>query len=56
MIAQAYWVECYEGRIAAVRTENEGYSATDAHMAVLAEACAALGWKEKDLRNRLFVS
>ncbi|KAJ9267506.1 hypothetical protein DTO212C5_5982 [Paecilomyces variotii] len=55
MIAQAYWVECYEARIAAVRTENEGYSATDAHMAVLAEACAALGWKEKDLRNRLAI-
>jgi hypothetical protein len=56
MVVQAYWIECYEARIAALRTEKPDCSATEARMAVLTEACAVLGWKEKDLRNRLSVS
>lgn len=55
MIVQAYWIECYEARIAARRAENPDFSATEARMAVLTEGCAVLGWKEKDLRNRLWV-
>lgn len=56
MIVQAYWVECYEARIAVIRLENPRYSSTEARMAALKEACAVLNWKEKDLRNRMFVS
>lgn len=52
MIVQAYWVECYEARIAVIRLENPRYSSTEARMAALKEACAVLNWKEKDLRNR----
>lgn len=56
MIVQAYWIECYEARIAVIRLENPRYSSTEARMAALKEACAVLNWKEKDLRNRMFVS
>lgn len=55
MIVQAYWIECYEARIAVIRLENPRYSSTEAKMAALKEACAVLHWKEKDLRNRMYV-
>lgn len=55
MIVQAYWIECYEARIAVIRLENPRYSSTDARMVALKEACAVLKWKEKDLRNRMYV-
>ena len=55
MIVQAYWIECYEARIAVIRLENPRYSSTDAKMAALKEACSVLNWKEKDLRNRMYV-
>lgn len=54
MIVQAYWIECYEARIAVIRLENPRYSSTEAKMAALKEACAVLHWKEKDLRNRMY--
>lgn len=56
MIVQAYWVECYESRISSICLENPTFSATQARMAVLKEACNALGWQEKDLRNRMWVA
>lgn len=55
MIVQAYWIECYEARIAVIRLENPRYSSTEARMVALKEACAVLNWKEKDLRNRMYV-
>ena len=55
MIVQAYWIECYEARLAVIRLENPHYSSTEVRMAALKEACAVLKWKEKDLRNRMFV-
>ena len=55
MIVQAYWIECYEARIAVIRLENPNYSTTEARMTALKEACAVLNWKEKDLRNRMYV-
>lgn len=55
MIIQASWIECYEARIAAICLDNPKYSATEARMAALKEACEALGWQEKDLRNRMCV-
>ncbi|KAF9882797.1 hypothetical protein FE257_005145 [Aspergillus nanangensis] len=52
MIVQAYWVECYQARIAVIRLENPHLSSTEARMIALREACTTLNWKEKDLRNR----
>lgn len=56
MIVQAYWIECYEARIAVIRLENTNYSTTEARLTALKEACSVLKWKEKDLRNRMYVS
>ncbi|KAF4180084.1 hypothetical protein CNMCM7927_001469 [Aspergillus lentulus] len=55
MIVQAYWIECYEARIAVIRLENPHLSSTEARMSALKEACAVLNWKEKDLRNRMAI-
>lgn len=53
MIVQAYWIECYQARIAVIRLEKPHLSTTEARMVALKEACATLNWKEKDLRNRV---
>ncbi|GAB1191791.1 hypothetical protein APSETT444_000974 [Aspergillus pseudonomiae] len=55
MIVQAYWIECYEARIAVLRLENPNLSAMEIRMMGLREACAVLNWKEKDLRNRIAI-
>ncbi|KAI2991445.1 hypothetical protein CBS147344_1588 [Aspergillus niger] len=55
MIVQAYWIECFEARVAVVRLEKPHLSTTDARMMVLKEACVVLNWKEKDLRNRMAI-
>ncbi|GKZ47209.1 hypothetical protein AbraIFM66951_010560 [Aspergillus brasiliensis] len=55
IIVQAYWVECFEARVAVIRLEKPHLSVTDARMIVLKEACGVLNWKEKDLRNRMAI-
>ncbi|PLB54686.1 SET domain-containing protein [Aspergillus steynii IBT 23096] len=55
MIVQAYWIECYEARIAVIRLQNPNFSITEARMIALKEACAVLNWKDKDLRNRIAI-
>ncbi|GAT27579.1 SET domain protein [Aspergillus luchuensis] len=55
MIVQAYWVECFEARVAVIRLEKPQLSITDARMMALKEACMVLDWKEKDLRNRMAI-
>ncbi|KAL4893833.1 SET domain-containing protein [Aspergillus ambiguus] len=55
MIVQAYWIECYQARIAVIRLENPHLSTTEARMVALKEACTTLHWKEKDLRNRIAI-
>ncbi|OJJ40842.1 hypothetical protein ASPWEDRAFT_56140 [Aspergillus wentii DTO 134E9] len=55
MIVQAYWIDCYEARIAVLRLENPNCPMTEARMMALKEACAVLNWKEKDLRNRIAI-
>ncbi|KAF7591187.1 hypothetical protein BBP40_001902 [Aspergillus hancockii] len=55
MIVQAYWIECFEARIAVLRLENPNLSAMEVRMMGLKEACAVLNWKEKDLRNRIAI-
>ncbi|PYI09260.1 SET domain protein [Aspergillus sclerotiicarbonarius CBS 121057] len=55
MIFQAYWIECFEARVAVIRLEKPSLLTTDARMMVLKEACVVLGWKEKDLRNRMAI-
>ncbi|KAL2814693.1 SET domain protein [Aspergillus cavernicola] len=55
MIVQAYWIECFEARVAAIRLEKPSLSTTDARMMALKEACVVLDWKEKDLRNRMAI-
>lgn len=54
MIVQAYWVECYEARILAVKEDNPTKSSTEANMEALKEACSVFGWSEKELRNKLY--
>ena len=54
-VIQAYWMDCYQGRIKAVAAEKPHLSSTQARMAGLSEACEALGWKEKELRNRMMI-
>jgi hypothetical protein len=53
MVIQAYWIECYEARIVALRIEKPSKSLTDIRMEALKEACATFNWKEKELRNKL---
>ncbi|KAJ5190591.1 SET domain-containing protein [Penicillium cinerascens] len=55
MVVQAYWVECYEARIASIRLDCPTYTNAEARMAALKEACNTLGWQEKELRNRMAV-
>ncbi|OQD79916.1 hypothetical protein PENANT_c042G05096 [Penicillium antarcticum] len=55
MIVQAYWVECYEARIASIRLEYPSYTNAEARMAALKEACTTLTWHEKELRNRMAI-
>ncbi|PGG95354.1 hypothetical protein GX51_08270 [Blastomyces parvus] len=55
MIVQAYWVECYEARIAALKLERPSKSATEVRMDAIKEACSILQWKEKELRNKLAI-
>jgi hypothetical protein len=54
MVVQAYWVECFEARIASIRLDNPTYTNPEARMAALKEACNTLGWQEKDLRNKMY--
>lgn len=53
MVVQAYWVECYEARIASIRLEHPSFTNAEARMTALKEACCTLGWQEKELRNRM---
>ncbi|KAK2800028.1 hypothetical protein FQN50_008267 [Emmonsiellopsis sp. PD_5] len=55
MIVQAYWVECYEARIAAIKLERPSKSITEVRMDAVKEACSTLQWKEKELRNKLSI-
>ncbi|KAJ5926267.1 SET domain-containing protein [Penicillium verrucosum] len=55
IVVQAYWVECYEARIASIRLERPTYTNAEARMAALKEACSTLMWHEKELRNKMAV-
>ncbi|CRL28815.1 SET domain [Penicillium camemberti] len=55
IVVQAYWVECYEARIASIRLEFPSYTNAEARIAALKEACITLTWHEKELRNRMAV-
>ena len=54
IIVQTHWVDCFEGRAKAIGNEHKHYSTTEMKMCALREACAVLGWSEKELRNRLY--
>ncbi|KAL4802395.1 hypothetical protein BDV18DRAFT_164218 [Aspergillus unguis] len=55
MIVQAFWVESFEARTAVLQYEKPILSKTEARMIAIREACVVLGWKEKDLRNRMAI-
>ncbi|KAL4946931.1 hypothetical protein BDW69DRAFT_190725, partial [Aspergillus filifer] len=55
MVVQAFWVECFEARTAVLRYEKPILSKTESRMIAIREACVVLGWKEKDLRNRMAI-
>lgn len=54
-VIQAHWVDCYNARIKVIAEENPRLSPTEARMAGLGEACGALGWTSKELRNRMTI-
>lgn len=55
VIVQAHWMDCYYARIKVIAEENPRLSLTEAKMAGLGEACSALGWTQKELRNRMMI-
>jgi len=55
VIVQAHWMDCYYARIKIIAEENPRLSPTEAKMAGLGEACSALGWTQKELRNRMMI-
>ncbi|KAL2803422.1 hypothetical protein BJX63DRAFT_67995 [Aspergillus granulosus] len=55
MVIQAFWVECFEARTAVLRFDKPILSNREARMIALKEACVVLGWREKDLRNRMAI-
>ncbi|KAL8979653.1 MAG: hypothetical protein Q9205_005065 [Flavoplaca limonia] len=55
VIVQAHWIDCYDARIKTLAEENPRLSPTEARMAGLVEACTALGWTQKELRNRMMI-
>ena len=55
VIVQAHWIDCYDARIKTLAEENPRLSPTEARMAGLVEACTALGWTPKELRNRMMI-
>ncbi|KAL4887658.1 hypothetical protein BJY04DRAFT_176372, partial [Aspergillus karnatakaensis] len=55
MIVQAYWVDCFEARVAVIQFQKPIISKAAARMMAVREACLVLDWKEKDLRNRMAI-
>ncbi|EEP80192.1 conserved hypothetical protein [Uncinocarpus reesii 1704] len=55
MIVQAYWIDCYEARLKSIRLERPTSSASETRITALKEACSALGWGEKELRNKMAI-
>ncbi len=55
IIVQACWMDCFEARVKAIAAERPDMSATECKMASINEACNALGWTEKELRNRMMI-
>ncbi|KKZ65806.1 hypothetical protein EMCG_01191 [[Emmonsia] crescens] len=55
MIVQAYWVECYEARITALKLERPSKSAREVRMDAIKEACPIHQLKEKEPRNKLAI-
>ncbi|KAL8922325.1 MAG: hypothetical protein Q9172_003617 [Xanthocarpia lactea] len=55
IVVQAYWMDCYNARIRVISDENPRWTPTEARMACLGEACGALGWTQKELRNRMMI-
>lgn len=53
VIIQAYWVESYEARLAALREERPDMRPYEHKKMVLSEACTLFAWSEKELRNRM---
>ena len=50
---QAAWIEYFDRQVLEVAKENPQLSATKARMKVLAQACAEIGWNEKEIRNKM---
>ncbi len=55
VVVQAHWMDCYNARVKVIAEENPQMSPTEARMAGLGEACSALEWTQKELRNRMSV-
>lgn len=53
VIVQAAWIEYFDRQVLEVAKENPQLSATKARMKVLAQACAEIGWNEKEIRNKM---
>lgn len=55
VVMQAYWVDRYDERLAALKIELPNLRAHEHKRKVLTEACESFGWSEKELRNKTAV-
>lgn len=55
VVVQAYWVDRYDERLAAIKVELPKLRAHEHKRKVLTEACESFGWSEKELRNKMAV-
>ena len=53
VLVQANWIDCYDARLAALRTDRPDLRPQEQKKVVMNEACAAFAWSEKELRNRM---
>ena len=52
VMMQAHWVDCYHGRIDALKEQRPDLRPHEHKKLVMTEACNSFEWSEKDLRNR----
>jgi len=53
VIVQAYWVDCYDASIEALKRKRPDLRTHEHKKMVMMEACASFEWSEKELRNRM---
>ena len=55
VLAQTYWVDLFDARLAAIRQEYPNLKQQEHKKLVMTEACNSFAWAEKELRNRMAI-